>query len=572
MGEGLNPVWAATLVAALQRSGVRHAVVCPGSRSTPLALACADAAGLKVWSLIDERTAGFFALGLARALRAPVAVLCTSGTAGAHFLPAASEAFISGVPLVLLTADRPWELQGFGAPQTMPQAGLFGRFVRAEEALPAPLEGEAARRHLVAVVDKALARGAHGPVHFNVPFAEPLAPVDGARSPVVSLHGPRVIAAQQRVDEGALATVREALRHAERGLIVCGPREGGDGFGAAVHALGEALGFPVWAEAASNARYGFDGALGAIDVLLRHAPTASALRPEVVLRFGGGLTPKVPQAFLDTSQARQFLFCEHGEPVDPAHAAELVLLGDALEAIARLPQGARPAQGGYRAQWHSAQQRARSALEAAGAGAAQLEAALTEPEAARLVVRGLPPGANLMASSSMPIRDLDAFAVEPRGRLRVFANRGVNGIDGVLSTALGVAAGSEAPTAVLIGDLATQHDVGGLLAARTLGLSLTVVVINNDGGGIFDFLPVATKTPHFERLFSTPQGLSFEKLAAAAQARFHQPTTGPALSRALAAAMAGGLHLIEVRTERKANVAEHQRLIAAVAQALGGLG
>ncbi len=555
----LNQRWAATLVGALVARGVRHAVVAPGSRSTPLALAFAEHPEVRTWSILDERSAAFFALGLGRATGSPAAALCTSGTAGAHFLPAVMEASEAGVALVALTADRPWELHSYGAPQTVDQAGLFGRHVRAAEALPSPDDSPEALAHLAAVVAR-LAEQAQGPlrgpVHLNVPFREPLAPPGAEPGPVVS---PRPAPVRARSGLPALDEVIAAVAAAQHGVIVCGPRDRDDGFGAAVHRLGARLGFPVLAEAASNARYGHEAAITFSDALLRSPRFAAAHRPDVVLRFGGGLTPRAPQAWLDGAGARVFVFSDEGHLFDPRHAAEAFVVGDAVELCERL-SSAREVPCTASARWLEAQRRLERVLE-------ETPAALSEPLLARAFVRALPPGASVVLSSSMPIRDVDAFASRGAAGLRVFSNRGVNGIDGVVSTALGVAAGRPAPTGVLIGDVALLHDLGGWLVARRHRLDLTVVVVNNDGGGIFHFLPVAERTAHFEALFGTPHGVDLAHVAALAGATLHRPETLADFTSAVRRCVDGGLHLVEVRTERSANVAAHRELFTRLSEA-----
>jgi len=554
--ETLNQRWAATLVGVLARGGVTHAVIAPGSRSTPLALACAERPDVQTWSLHDERSAAFFALGLAKASGSPVAVVCTSGTAGAHFLPAAMEAHAGGVPLVLLTADRPWALQGFGAPQTTDQRALFGRFVADAAELPDPSERPESFAHLAAVIARTLAKAlaARAPVHVNVPFDEPLAPV--GPGPVVDPPVTRFTPPLRRPE---LALVAGAVAQAQRGVIVVGPREASDGFAAAVHQLGARLNFPVLAEAASNARYGFEGAIAMYDALLRVPSVAKALQPDVILRFGGGLTPKAPQAWLDGAGARTFVFAEDDRVVDPLHRAEACVVGDLLAACEGLTRSSTPP--AWRQRWlaHEAKLRARVRAELT---------ALSEPAVASEVVAALPPGAALLVSSSMPIRDVDAFAPVGAAGIRVFANRGVNGIDGVTSTALGIAAATRRPTALLIGDVALLHDLSAWVAAKRLCVSLTVVVVNNDGGGIFHFLPVAGSTPHFERLFGTPHGVDLSAVATLGGAMLHRAGDLPSLRAALGAALEGGLHLVEVRTRRDQNVDDHRALFTALAEAV----
>ncbi|WP_224366520.1 2-succinyl-5-enolpyruvyl-6-hydroxy-3-cyclohexene-1-carboxylic-acid synthase [Hyalangium versicolor] len=575
----LNQLWARALLEELVHGGVRHVVVCPGSRSTPLALACARVEGLKVWSVIDERSAGFFALGVGKQTRTPAVVVATSGTAGAHFYPAVIEAAMSNVPLVVLTADRPLELQGWGAPQTIPQGRLFGEFSHFFADVGLPEASDVALAHLRATAARAVGvalRAPRGAVHLNVPFREPLAPVpqdfgEEKLSAIVreGRAGKGIItiapAARQPAPH-ALDEVRRRISDTERGLIVCGPRDEEDGFAEAITALSHATGYPVIAEAASQARYGGGaGMLSFYDAMLRHAPFAQAQRPELVLRFGGGLTPKVPQQWLDASGAHTVLFSDDGALFDPAHRAAQAIEGSAVAVCEALSRGLSRGLGSWAQGFLRAEGLIRNVLEAAFAE----DVSLTEPRIAREVVAALPSGANLFVSSSMPIRDVDAFAPGSAMPLRVLANRGANGIDGIISSALGMAAASGRPTVLLTGDLAFLHDVGGLLTARRHDLSLTVVVVNNDGGGIFSFLPLAGTTEHFEPLFGTPHGVDLSHAASLYGAEFHRPDSAPALRASVKVGLEGGLHLIEVRTDRARNVEEHRQLFARMAAALG---
>ena len=576
----LNTLWARALVQELQRGGVGEVVVCPGSRSAPLALAAAEAGpGLRSWVVLDERVAGFFALGLALDSGRPAAVLVTSGSAGAHLFPALVEAWASGVPLVALTADRPWELHGFGAAQTMPQAGLFGRFVRTSESLPVPEPSTAAFRHLRAVVSRAvsaaLARPG-GPVHLDVPFREPLAPAPDAPVPAgldaEALEGRagapfvRTVAAASLPSDPELEAVRRRLAATERGVVVVGPRAPADRLATAVRALAASHGYPLLAEAGSNVRWApGQPAISHLDLLLRNEGWALASRPDLIVRLGGGLSSRRVSEWLDGSGAEVLLVSEGPRPVDPAHRAALILEGDAVAICEALTAATAPRRAAWAEGFARADARAGDAL----ASSLAAERRLTEPGVARAVVSALPAGARLVIGSSMPFRDVDAFAPVPSGPVRVLANRGLNGIDGNLSTALGVAAASGAPTVALVGDLAFLHDLGALVHARRAGLPLTVVVVNNDGGGIFSFLPIAGSTPRFEALFGTPHGTDLSAAAALGGARFTRAETPAALAAALEDAGAPGLRIVEARVvDRPANVEVHQALGAAVARAL----
>jgi 2-succinyl-5-enolpyruvyl-6-hydroxy-3-cyclohexene-1-carboxylate synthase len=583
--ETLNQLWARAIVEELVRGGVQHAVICPGSRSTPLALAFAEQGQDRVqtWSVIDERSAAFVALGIGKATGRPAAVLATSGTAGANFYPAVIEAGMSRVPMVVLTADRPPELQGWGAPQTIDQRALFGAHARWWLDAGVPELATPAVVHLRAQVARAVAvasRPPRGAVHLNVPFREPLAPQPdapplGPLSPLAA-RGREGDAPYTRIagpaDQPSAEVVKplaDRLRRTEKGIIVCGPRDAQDGLADAVRDLGKAYGYPVLAEAASNVRYRDrkDEVLCLYDAVLRCARFADAHAPEVVLRFGGGLTPSAPQAWLDRSGAFTVQFSDEGALVDPQHSASLVIEGDPVAACRALIAAA-PAERrvDWRRRFEAAERCAWAVLEIAF----EEDGRLTEPRIAREVLAALPAEATLFLSSSMPIRDVDAFAHHAEGTIRVLANRGANGIDGVISSALGASIALQRPTVLLAGDLAFLHDLGGLVTAARHELSLVVVVVNNGGGGIFSFLPVAGRTPHFEALFGTPHGLDLAHAAALFGATYHRPADPAALRAAVRDAwMDGGLHVIDAQVpDRAGNVLEHRALFARVAEAL----
>ena len=467
------------------------------------------------------------------------------------------------MPLILVTADRPWELQGFGAPQTMEQPGLYGRFVRGAENLATPEDTPPMFAQVRAVAARAFVTAANaprGPVHVNAPFREPLAPTVTAAVSVPS-QTPRFTGARLRVADEAIDRVAKAIEHCERGLIVVGPRAPDAAFAEAVHALGEKLGFPLLAEAASNVRFGCVKAIAHYDAMLRHAPFAKAHLPQVVLRFGGGLTPKTPQAWLDNSGARIFTFSDEGAYIDPQHSSEEILIGEAADACRALSSRVKAASSsGYLASWTRAHDRVRQVL--------SVLPALSEPWVAQAVAAALPERSQLVVSSSMPVRDLDAFANASKPGLKVFTNRALNGIDGVVSTALGISAGSNAPTSLLIGDVAMLHDLGGWAAARRLGVGLNAIVINNDGGGIFHFLPVADSGAPFEEFFGTPHGTDFATVATLGGASYHRVDSVDQLVPALRSAT-GKRRLVEIQTNRQENVKVHAQLFDAAARALG---
>lgn len=555
----------ATIVDEWVRCGVLHAVVAPGSRSTPLALALAAEARLRLHVHHDERSAGFLALGLALATREPTIVLTTSGTGAVELHPAVVEADLAAVPLLVCTADRPPELLDVGAPQAIDQTHLFGRSPRWFHA--PGVADEAAVRSWRPMAARAYAEAAGptpGPVHLNLAFREPLLGTPGALPAGRSVTGASWSwRPPTQAPADPVITVGEDLA-GRRGLFLAGA---GQADGVLLHEVATALGWPVLASPEA-AIWGIpDGAIPAADALLR-TPHADELRPEVVVHLGGPLSSRVVGEWVAASGAAEIVVAGTTW-TDPHGTASVVLPSDpdqVLESWAPELPGIPPADGGrWRQGWVDAGRRAQAAVDAQLAAAA----GPTEPGTVRDVVRALPPGGQLVVSSSMPIRDLEWYVV-PAAPVTVHANRGANGIDGVVSTAVGVAAGSGAPTALVIGDVAFLHDSNGLLGAAGRGIDLVVVVIDNDGGGIFSFLPqgAALDPDVFEQLYGTPHGLDLVALAAA----YGVPAeaiddVGAAVGEALSA---GGVQVLVVRTDRADNLVLHQRLNAAVASALAG--
>lgn len=728
----INLRWARALVDGLVAAGVEHVVVCPGSRSSPLALAAARHPGVRVWVQLDERSAGFFALGIGRATGRPAAVVATSGTAPANFYPAVIEARYGRVPLVVLSADRPHELRDFGASQTVDQIHLYGRHAKWFCDLPLPEDDPAGRafvtRAAVRAVTEALAAPA-GPVHLNVPFREPLVPgasgdaeagdeatgagdgtgeagrptgiADGPWGPGVAVRPPggaraagtawgtgtpgrggsagaTGAAVEPRLAPAALADGQAwellgLLAGARRGLIVCGPVApavaavppagpgtgsgggapvavpGGPPLAVAVTRLARRLGLPVLADPLSGVRWGphlgpAAGAdaespidaecpiIDAYDAFLRDPALADALAPDVVLRIGAPPVSKPLAQYLERHAVLQIVLDEGGWP-DPAHVAARVVRADPARACQQLAELAERLQGeatrteaeptppggeasrgpspgsdaagdpgSWLALWRRINRVAREAI------ARQL-AGWDEPAEPRVVAelaRLLPPGSLLVAGNSMPIRDVDTFVPASPTPIRCLANRGASGIDGVVSTAAGVAAAGEGPAALVIGDLSFYHDLNGLWAAARYRLPLVVVVVNNDGGGIFSFLPQARLDPEeFEALWGTPHGLDFRHAAALYGIPYRRVRTWDAFRNAVREALAaadpspgfaavrtaparpgdsgvpdppregarrGGPVIVEVRTDRRRNVDHHRQVWRAVAAALAEAG
>ena len=583
-----NLAFATALVDALHAGGVTTAVVCPGSRSTPVALALARHAGFELSFLVDERSAAFFALGHARATGRPVALLCTSGTAGANFLPAVAEASQSRVPLVVLTADRPPELRAWGAPQTMEQRGLFAGFTRWAEEAPCPSEPEAGVRYAAALGARAAAtcRAAPaGPVHLNLPFREPLVsrdmafdePATETKPTVHYLDFPEATDGPARSRDDAErrlpAGLASALGRVARGVVLFGPDAWEPRLAGAARRLAAALGWPVIADPASGLRAGDwpDGTLvDAADLLLKHGPTAAALCPEVVLRFGGPPTSKAVITWLAglDEGSEVWLVDDAGAPRDPQHRASRVFR-QAPQRFCALVADAVSSRNVQAADWLARWQRAGGI--ARGAARARLaDGPFLAPQLAESLWTALPADAALYVANSMPIRDLDAFAGPRAAGLRVLANRGVNGIDGLLSCALGASKAGCRPTVLWCGDLAFLHDVAGLVTGRLAAADLTVVACNDDGGGIFEYLPISRLAPRplFERVFAVPHGVDLGEVARGFGWQAARADSAAGFTGALRHALAGGRHVIEVPVDRALNTALHREVSEAVGAAL----
>lgn len=567
-----NHLWAALLVEELVRQGVGLFVIGPGSRSTPLTAAVAQNPRARALVHIDERGGAFAALGYGRATGRPAAWVTTSGTAVANGLPAAVEADTAGVPLLLLTADRPPELRDTGANQTVRQPGLFASVARwtADLAPPTP---EVDPAYVLTTAAHAVARSLAsdpGPVHLNCPFREPLAPLaDGTGALPDHLRAwagsgrpfTEIVEAEVSVPPDAVASAARALEPCRRVLLVAGQGADQD---ACRHAA-EQTGWVLLADALSGART--DDGVPFYDLALASPAFADAHVPDGVVHIGARPTSKRLQALIDRAPVHVRIAPTAGR-LDPSHrvthrvtADPALALRDFVAATASHPEPA------WAEDWRAASAAVARVLDQRLGGGT-----LTEPGIARTVARHTPPEAGWVVAASMPIRDVDAFTV-PRGL--VTANRGASGIDGTVATAAGVARGLDAPTVLLIGDLALLHDLNALALLRS-GPPVVIVAVNNDGGGIFHFLPVApgregTALPGevFEPFFGTPHGLSFASAAAMFGLPYHAPTTGAAFSEAFEAALASRQSaVIEVRTERQANATLHREIAQEVAAAV----
>jgi 2-succinyl-5-enolpyruvyl-6-hydroxy-3-cyclohexene-1-carboxylate synthase len=560
----VNPstAFATVLVDELIRCGLREAVVAPGSRSAPLAMALHAASDrVRLHVRVDERSASFLALGLAKADGRPVAVVCTSGTAAAHFHAAAIEADESGVPLLLLTADRPPELRGTGANQTIDQIKLYGGAVRwfCEAGVPEDRPGQVGYWRSLACRAWAQAAGNGGtfpgPVHLNLPFRDPLVP-DAAREQLPGELAGRPGGAPWTTVTGSPVSPPLELDWTERGVVVCGD---GTADPAAAVELAESAGWPLLAEPSSGARRGA-AALGAYQYLLDCAEFMSAHRPDVIVSAGRAGLTRGQQALLRGSAGPHVVLSQGpGRWSDPARSATAVAGRVVLRGV--------PADG--QSDWLRSWRAADAAARTAAGKVLEADGQLSEPLLARSVAGELPPGALLWVASSLPARDLDRH-MEPRSDLRILASRGASGIDGLVSSAIGAALAHQAAgrgrAAALLGDIAVVHDVPGLiLGPAEPRPDLCLIVVNNDGGGIFSALEQAAFPGPFERVFGTPHGTDFAALAETAGMPYTMLTAAADLPVVLSQP---GLRMAEVRTSRTEGTALRAAITQACAAAL----
>jgi 2-succinyl-5-enolpyruvyl-6-hydroxy-3-cyclohexene-1-carboxylate synthase len=573
-----NTALASAFTEELARGGVRQAVISPGSRSTPLAVALWRQPEIEVNVIVDERSAAFFALGAAQATGAPVAVLCTSGTAAANYHPAICEADESALPLIALTADRPPELRGIGAGQTIDQLKLYGSSVRWFCEVGTHEAGDEGLLHYRSVACRALAaaRGEPrpGPVHLNLPWREPLAPVpvEGTVSATdpLALEGRdvRPLTAVTAIDmEPSAFLLDEVASHiaeANNGVIVAGRQTDPELREPLAH-LARVAGMPILAEPTSQLRCGphdRSHIVTAYDHLLRDEAFRESVRPQLALRFGEMPTSKPLRSWLAESGADQIVVDPRCGWNEPTRRAAALLRADPTELAAGWAARLGEEEPQAPERWLEAERAARAAL------AAELEGMdeLSEPALHLALGRTHRDGDLIYTASSMPIRDQEAFLLSTKADALFLCNRGANGIDGLISSGIGAAHASGRPTTIVSGDLGLLHDIGGLAALRDVSTPVRIVVIDNDGGGIFGFLPQqeTLSSDEFEALLGTPRGVSVEKVAGL----FDLPHYRLESLDDLSAALAAGTGLIEVKADRQANLELHRRLAGVVSQAI----
>lgn len=554
MSENPSTRWGELVVGALADAGVDTIVVAPGSRSTPLVVAAHEDDDLEVLSIIDERSAAYFAVGRAKRTGTPAAVVCTSGTAGANMHPAVIEADRSRTPIVVCTADRPADLQEAGANQTIAQSRLFGDAVRYAPVLPAARSDERTMQAVRSTVSTAVRRSTYplpGPVHLNIPFRKPLSPAEPIDWAGSTIDSPSTISGESGViapTSRALDRVRERIEDAERALVVAGPLS--SPVGGRIRKLADALGIPVLADPISGARFGKESdepVLGGYDAYLDPAITGEWPDPEVVLRFGARPTSVRLQEYLRATTDAHVAVDPIGAYRDPAFSTSTVIAATPdrfVDDLLALDIDHRPPPDWLTRFADAEQQYWELVMD---------EHLPAEGRVAHETIAHAPDPATVFVSNSMPIRDVDRFGAPSTRALTVLGNRGASGIDGVTSSGLGAASATDDPVVLLLGDLAFYHDMNGLLAVDRCAVDATIVVINNDGGGIFQKLPIADVDPPFTEQFRTPHGLDFERVARVYDLDHHRvrPDAFADTYRALVASE--GAKVIEVPVDGASN-------------------
>jgi 2-succinyl-5-enolpyruvyl-6-hydroxy-3-cyclohexene-1-carboxylate synthase len=569
-----NTALASALVEELARCGVEHACVAPGSRSAPLALALWHEPSIRVFSHVDERCAGFFAIGIAQQTGIPVVVLTTSGTAATNVHPAVAEASEARVPIIIITADRPPELRGRGAGQTIDQLKLYGSSVRWFCELGVNTADDVGLLHCRSTAVRAFAAASGplpGPVHLNVPLREPLAPLEldsdvqahdlaaagRGRAPLTVVHAEPPSPTPELVR--ALAS---AITDHPRGVVLAGRQLSAE-LPAAVAALARAARYPVLAEPTSQLRAGdhdLSHVIAPYDALLREPPVD--MQPDLVVRIGDMVTSKATRQWLQANpRCRQIVVDPDEGWNEPTWTAEQIVRVSPSALCQQLAETLEPRlEAEWLDRWLAATKEADGAIDEF---LSSLGEELFEPRVYRELSQLLPNDSTVYVSSSMPVRDLETFLRPLERRVRFLANRGANGIDGVVSSGLGAAVTARGRAFILLGDLALYHDMNGLLATRRCGAEATFIVLNNGGGGIFDFLPIADYQSGYEELFATPTGLDLASVAELYQLPYTQIGAYSELAEALSRP-----GLVEVPLDRDRNVKLHRELFARVADAV----
>lgn len=565
--------YTAAFVAELVQTGITEVVISPGSRSTPMAMIMAEHPGLNIHIQVDERSAAFFALGIAKASGKAAAILCTSGTAATNYFPAVAEANLSRIPLIVLTADRPHELRDVGAPQVIDQIHLYGRHVKWFAEMALPENNIEMLRYVRSVCARATATAIQapaGPVHLNFPFREPLIPkLDDGELFQLKERPNRYVNVQNgdlAIGKNDFVEIASSINHTQNGIIVCGQIEDKN-FAAAVTRLANVLKFPILADPLSQLRSGKHSCeyiIDTYDTFLRNDDAKAFLKPDLVIRFGAMPVSKALTIFLkENHDAQQYVVDGGGGWRDPAAlSTHMIYCNETAFCNGLMDELTLNSPSLFLEKWRKVNKLSKENL-----AAIRDTVELSESRLFCQLAEMLPEGANLFVGNSMPIRDLDSFFHNNEKSIRILANRGANGIDGTISTALGAASVFTQPTYLVLGDLTFFHDLNGLLPAKLYNLNLTIIIINNNGGGIFSFLSQSEHPKHFERLFGTPLGLDYKHVVEMYNGKFTRVSDwGHLESLMKSSKMSTGLNVFEIVTKRERNTAEHREVWNRVSQ------
>lgn len=563
----------ANFIDELAKSGLAHAVISPGSRSTPLAMTVCEHPAIQEWIVVDERTAAYFALGMAKQTKMPVALICTSGTAAANYFPALIEAYYNRVPLIVLTADRPHELRDIGAPQVIDQIKLFGEHVKWFHEMSQPESTDEMLAYVRTTANRAIhiaKSGNPGPVHINFPFRDPLVP----NFSIENLWGNnedhsyhQLYEGKKQIREEVFHQFNEKLITLEKGLIVCGPQED-EATAEAIAKLADRWKIPVLADPLSQLRAGKhdkDVLIENYDSMFRDETLRNQLKPDFIIRFGAMPVSKYYDKFTSEHQDARHIVVEPYEgfrqptkqptEIYYAHPVDFI---NGLLAITDWT-----GDQDWLTKWQQLNKKATNHIEQSNVDQ------LTEGVAVRELIKAMPTDSLLYVGNSMAVRDLDTFFMRTDKQITLLANRGVSGIEGLISSALGAAATTTKRVTLLIGDLAFYHDLNGLLIGKQYELDLTILLMNNNGGGIFSFLPQANEPKYFEKLFGTPLHIDFKHAITMYQGTYRLVDDVVQLKKELQESyQRNGTTVIEVRTDREENMRWHRQIWQQIADDL----
>lgn len=563
----------ANFIDELAKSGLAHAVISPGSRSTPLAMTVCEHPAIQEWIVVDERTAAYFALGMAKQTKMPVALICTSGTAAANYFPALIEAYYNRVPLIVLTADRPHELRDIGAPQVIDQIKLFGEHVKWFHEMSQPEATDEILSYVRTTANRAIhiaKSGNPGPVHINFPFRDPLVP----NFSIENLWGNnedhsyhQLYEGKKQIREEVFHQFNEKLITLEKGLIVCGPQED-EATAEAIAKLADRWKIPVLADPLSQLRAGKhdkDVLIENYDSMFRDETLRNQLKPDFIIRFGAMPVSKYYDKFTSEHQDARHIVVEPYEgfrqptkqptEIYYAHPVDFI---NGLLAITDWT-----GDQDWLTKWQQLNKKATNHIEQSNVDQ------LTEGVAVRELIKAMPTDSVLYVGNSMAVRDLDTFFMRTDKQITLLANRGVSGIEGLISSALGAAATTTKRVTLLIGDLAFYHDLNGLLIGKQYELDLTILLMNNNGGGIFSFLPQANEPKYFEKLFGTPLHIDFKHAITMYQGTYRLVDDVVQLKKELQESyQRNGTTVIEVRTDREENMRWHRQIWQQIADDL----